>query len=189
MKAKIKLILLIIISTLTFFIKDLVLVTSVFLAIIVVIFLLRIHSKLFEWIKPISIICVFIVILQTFTYPPIKFSVEGFFFGIIISQRLLVLFIAVFAFVSTTSPKQLFEAFDFLPYNLALMLTLAFRLLPLIKNEIIMIMNAQKARGLNFKSINVFKVYFPILVPLFGKTLEGSNRSALAMESRGFKGK
>jgi energy-coupling factor transporter transmembrane protein EcfT len=114
---------------------------------------------------------------------------EGFFFGIVISLRLLVLFLAVFAFMSSTPPKQLFETFDFLPYDLALMLTLAFRLLPIIKNEITMIMNAQKARGLNFWSLNIFKTYFPIFVPLFGKTLEGSNHLALTMESRGFRGK
>jgi energy-coupling factor transport system permease protein len=189
MNPKIKLIFLIIISTLIFFIKDLILMTIFFLVTIVVIFLLKVHSKSFDWIKPILFICFVIIILQTFTYLPISFSMEGLFFGIIISLRLLILFLSVFTFMSTTSSKQLFETFDFLPYNLALMLALAFRLLPLIKNEIVMIMNAQKSRGLNFWSLNIFKTYFPILVPLFGKTLEGSNHLALAMESRGFKGK
>ena len=163
--------------------------TAVFLVVIIGILFLKTYSKLIEWIKPILFICIFVVILQTFTYLPISFSMEGFFFGIIISLRLLILFLSVFTFMSTTSSKQLFETFDFLPYNLALMLALAFRLLPLIKNEIAMIMNAQKSRGLNFWSLNIFKTYFPILVPLFGKTLEGSNHLALAMESRGFKGK
>ena len=189
MNPKIKLIFLIIFSTLIFFIKDLVLMTAVFLATIVGIFLLKIYSKSLEWIKPILFICIFVVILQTFTYSPISFSMEGFFFGLIILLRLLVLFLVVFAFMSTTEPKQLFEVFDFLPYDLAFMLTLAFRLLPIVKNEIVMIMNAQKARGLNFWSLNIFKTYFPILVPLFVKTLEGSNHLALAMEARGFKGK
>lgn len=163
--------------------------TMIFLVTIFVIFLLRIHSKAFEWIKSILFICFIVIILQTFTYFPISFTMEGFFFGIVISLRLLVLFLAVFAFMSSTPPKQLFETFDFLPYDLALMLTLAFRLLPIIKNEITMIMNAQKARGLNFWSLNIFKTYFPIFVPLFGKTLEGSNHLALTMESRGFRGK
>jgi len=161
----------------------------VFLAVILGIFLLRIHSKLFEWIKPILIICVFIVLIQTFTYTPIGFSIEGLLFGITISLRLLTLLLAVFTFVSTTPPKELLEGFSFLPKEIALMLMLAFRLLPLVKKEIVTIVNAQKARGLNFKTLNLFKTYFPILVPLFAKTLEGSNRMALAMESRGFKGK
>jgi energy-coupling factor transport system permease protein len=92
----------------------------------------------------------------------------------------------VFAVVSTTSTKQLLESFDFLPKELGIMLMIAFRLLPLVKDETTKIINAQKARGLNFRTINIIKSYFPILVPLFGKMLEGSNRLALAMESRGF---
>jgi len=189
MNPKLKLLLLIIFSTCTLFITDLFYMSIIFLAVIFGILLLKIHSKLFEWIKPILIICVFIVLIQTFTYTPITFSIEGLLFGITISLRLLTLLLAVFAFVSITPPKELLESFSFLPNEIALMLMLSFRLLPLVKKEIVGIVNAQKARGLNFKTPNLFKTYFPILVPLFAKTLEGSNRMALAMESRGFKGK
>ena len=110
-------------------------------------------------------------------------------FGITISLRLFVVLSLVFAFVSTTSMKELFESFTFLPSELALMLMLSLRLLPLVKDETIKIINAQKARGLNFKSLNFFRTYFPVMIPLFSKTLERSNRLALAMESRGFEGK
>lgn len=189
MNPKLKLLLLIVFSTSTLFITDLFYMLIVFLAVILGILLLKIHSKLFEWIKPILMICVFIVVIQTFTYTPIRFSIEGLLYGMTISLRLLTLLLAVFAFVSTTSPKQLLESFSFLPKEIALMLMLAFRLLPLVKKEIVAIVNAQKARGLNFKTLNLFKTYFPILVPLFARTLEGSNHMALAMESRGFEGK
>jgi len=189
MNPKLKLLLLIIFSTCTLFITNLFYMSIVFLGVVLGILLLKIQSKLFEWIKPILMICVFIVLIQTFTYTPIAFSIEGLLFGITISLRLLSLLLVVFVFVSTTPPKELLEAFDFLPNEIALMLMLAFRLLPLVKREIVSIVNAQKARGLNFKSLNLLKTYFPILVPLFARTLEGSNRMALAMESRGFKGK
>jgi len=186
MNPKIKILLLIIISTFALFIKDLFYISLFCISIIFVIFLFKIQSKFFEWIKPISIICSFIIILQTFTYIPIKFSLEGLIFGVTISLRLFVVLSVVFTFVSTTSMKELSESFSFLPNDLALMIMLAFRLLPLVKDETIKIINAQKSRGLNFKSLNFFDTYFPIMIPLFSKTLERSNHLALAMESRGF---
>ena len=189
MNPKLKLVLLIIFSTCTLFINNLYYMLIIFLAVILGIFLLRIQSKLFEWIRPILFICVFIVLVQTFGYTPLTFSIEGLLFGITISLRLLSLLLVVFTFVSTTPAKELLESFSFLPNDIALMLMLAFRLLPLVKNEITSIVNAQKSRGLNFRNINIFKTYFPILVPLFARTLEGSNRMALSMEARGFKEK
>jgi energy-coupling factor transport system permease protein len=186
MNPKIKLLLLIIISTFAIIIRDLFYISLFSIAIIVSIFLLKIYSKLLEWVKPISIICFFIVVLNTFTYIPFKFSLEGLIFGVAISLRLFVVLSLVLAFVSTTSMKELSESFNFLPSELALILMLAFRMLPLVKDETLKIINAQKSRGLNFKSLNFFKTYLPILIPLFSKTLEKSNHLALAMESRGF---
>lgn len=189
MNSKIKLLVLIIISTFVLFIRDLFYISIVFITIIASIFLLKIQSKFLEWIKPISIICFLIVILHTFTYTLLKFSFEGLVLGITMSLRLFIVLSVVLTFVSTTSIKELSESFSFLPYELALMLTLAFRLLPLVKEETLKIINAQESRGLNFKSLNFFRTYFSILIPLFSKTLEKSNRLALAMESRGFEGK
>ena len=189
MNPKIKLFLLIIVSTLTLFVNELIWIILLFLSVITIVLILRIQSKLFKWIKPILIICLLIVLIDTFTYTPIKFTIEGLNLGFKVSLRLLTLVIMIFAFISTTPPKQLLESFSFLPREMALMLTIAFRLLPIVGDRIIKILNAQKARGLNFRSLNPFKTYFPVLVPLFGKTLEGSYRLALSMESRGFEGK
>jgi len=189
MDAKIKLFLLIAVSTLNLFINDLFWIILLFLSVVSMILILRIQSKLFKWIKPILIVCLLIVLIDAFTYSQLKFTIEGLIFGFKISIRLLTLIVIVFAFISTTPPKQLIGSFSFLPRDIALMLTIAFGLLPMVEDGIVKIINAQKARGLNFKSLNPFRTYFPILIPLFGKTLEGSYRLALAMEARGFEGK
>jgi len=189
MNSKIKLLLLVIFSICLLFIKDLIIIFLIFLGVGFSIFALKIHSKLFEWIRPIIMVSIVIIVLQAFTYSPINFTIQGLLFGIMISLRLLTLFMLVFAFVSTTSMKQLLESFSFLPDELGMMFMIAFGLLPLVKDETARIINAQKARGLNFRTPNILKSYFPILVPLFGKMLEGSNRLAFAMESRGFEKK
>ena len=181
--------LLIIFSIFIVFLKDLLVISVLFLSVILVLLLLKIQSEFFEWIKPILFVCVFIVILQTFTHFPFRFSVEGMIFGISVSMRLLTLLTLVFTFTSTTKSREILEAFSFLPYEVAIMLMLSLRFIPLVRDNLTKIINAQKARGLNFRSLNIFKTYFPILVPIFVKSLEGSNHLALAMESRGFKGK
>jgi len=186
MNPKLKLLLLIVISTSVIFITDLFWMSLIFLTVILVVLLLKIHTRLLEWIKPILIVSVFVIILQSFTHTPMKFTTEGLLFGVVISLRLLSLLTLVFAFVSTTKPRQLLDSFSFLPREIGLMLMLSLRLLPMVKDGIVKIMNAQRVRGLNFRSPNIFRTYFPILVPLFSKTLEGSNRLALAMEARGF---
>jgi len=186
MNPKLKLFLLIVISTSIIFITDLFLMSLIFITVISIVLLLKIHTRLLEWIKPILIVSVFVIILQSFTHTPIKFTTEGFLFGIMISLRLLTLLTLVFTLVSTTKPKELTDGLSFLPREIGLMLMLSLTLLPVVKDVIVKIMNAQRVRGLNFRSPNIFKTYFPILVPLFSKTLEGSNRLALAMEARGF---
>ena len=40
---------------------------------------------------------------------------------------------------------------------------------------------------LDFRTINLLKVYPPLLVPLFAKSIERSEKMALAMQARGLK--
>lgn len=181
--------LLIIFSVCIVFVRNLTIIFSLFLSVVFIVFLLKIQSKFFEWIKPILLVGFFVIVLQSFSYIPFEFSIEGIIFGITISIRLITLLTVVFIFTSTTSPKDILEAFSFLPYEVATMLMLSLRFIPLVKDEVTKIINAQKSRGLDFRNPNILKTYFPIFVPLFAKTLEGSNHLALAMESRGFKSK
>jgi len=184
---KLKLALVVLVSTLSLiFGGNLVYMLPVFLFVVALIFLFRIYRKILDWLKFMVSICLVIILIQSFTYSGLGFTFTGLFYGLIFSLRFLTLILLIFIFVHTTPTKQLVEAFDFLPHQFSFMLMLSLSLLPKVGDETKTIVNAQKARGLNFKTLNVFKVYLPILVPLFSRTLEKSQQLALAMQTRSY---
>ncbi len=142
-------------------------------------------KKIFEWIKPMTAVFLLIVLLQSFTYSGFGFSIAGFFWGIAISLRIVSIILIIFIFVYTTKPRDIVLAFGFLPKPLPFAMTLSIGLVPCVKREYINIINAQKTRGLSFKSPNILHTYLPVLIPLFAKTLDRSQRIAIAMETRG----
>ena len=76
-------------------------------------------------------------------------------------------------------------------HELAMMMTIALRFIPLLIDETEKIMNAQKARGADFETGNVFqraKALVPILVPLFISAFRRADELATAMECRCYHG-
>lgn len=75
------------------------------------------------------------------------------------------------------------------PPEISIAIGIAFSYIPVLKNEISTIIEAQKSRGANFESRNVFKkikAYIPVIVPgLFISILKG-REIARAIESKGF---
>lgn len=76
-----------------------------------------------------------------------------------------------------------------LPYRYAFILTTAFRFVPLFSTEFHEIQDAQKARGVDFETKNLFRkigLVAPLCVPLLVSSLEKVNSSAISAEMRGF---
>ena len=72
-----------------------------------------------------------------------------------------------------------------------MMMTIALRFIPTLLEETDKIMNAQKARGADFESGNLFKrvgALIPILVPLFISAFRRADELATAMECRCYHG-
>jgi energy-coupling factor transport system permease protein len=184
---KIKLFIVVAVSTLTLALGwNPLYITPIFFLVLLSIFLFKVYKKLLGWLKFLVTVGLLIILIQTFTYSGFGFSFEGLTYGMTFSLRFLTLILLVFVFVHTTPTRRLVEAFSFLPYPLSFMLMLSLSLLPKIEDLAKTIVNAQKARGLNFKTLNIFKVYPPILIPLLSKTLEKSQQLALALQTRGF---
>ena len=101
----------------------------------------------------------------------------------------------------TTSPNGLTDGMERLlhPLNkinvpvheVAMMMSIALRFIPILLEETDKIMKAQIARGADFESGNIIqraKSMIPILVPLFVSAFRRANDLAMAMEARCYHG-
>ncbi|MBQ1619755.1 MAG: energy-coupling factor transporter transmembrane protein EcfT, partial [Oscillospiraceae bacterium] len=76
-------------------------------------------------------------------------------------------------------------------HELAMMMSIALRFIPTLIEETDKIMSAQKARGADFESGNLFqraKALIPLLVPLFISAFRRADELATAMECRCYHG-
>ncbi len=126
---------------------------------------------------------------------------EGIKFGVLISLRLILLIIFSSLLTFTTSPVQLTDAMEKIlsplskfgvpAHELAMMMTIALRFIPTLIEETDKIIKAQKSRGVDFESGNIFrrlKMFVPILVPLFLSSFRRADDLAMAMEARCYRG-
>lgn len=101
----------------------------------------------------------------------------------------------------TTSPIQLTAGMEslmkplkwlrFPVHEMAMMMTIALRFIPILIDETDKIIKAQTARGVDFTSgglIKRAKALVPILIPLFISAFRRADELALAMESRCYNG-
>lgn len=75
--------------------------------------------------------------------------------------------------------------------EVALMLSIALRFVPTLMDETTKIMNAQRARGVDFGTgslLQQIKAIVPLLIPLFVSSFNRADDLATAMESRGYQG-
>lgn len=138
------------------------------------------------------------ILLKFFIF---KITDEGIKFGIFISLRLILLIIFSSLLTFTTSPIQLTDAMEKIlsplskfgvpSHEIAMMMTIALRFIPTLIEETEKIIKAQKSRGVNFESGNIFKRmknFVPILVPLFLSSFRRADELAMAMEARCYRG-
>ena len=101
----------------------------------------------------------------------------------------------------TTTPNQLTDALEKLlgplkkihvpVHEIAMMMSIALRFIPILLEETDKIMKAQIARGADFESGNLItkaKNLVPLLVPLFISAFRRANDLAMAMEARCYRG-
>ena len=76
-------------------------------------------------------------------------------------------------------------------HEVAMMMSIALRFIPILLEETDKIMKAQIARGADFESGNLMKrakALVPLLVPLFISAFRRANDLAMAMEARCYRG-
>lgn len=115
--------------------------------------------------------------------------------------RLIYLIIGSSIMTFTTTPNDLTDGIEKLlwplrkikvpVHEIAMMMSIALRFIPILLEETDKIMKAQIARGADLESGNIIqkaKAMIPILVPLFVSAFRRANDLAMAMEARCYRG-
>ncbi len=131
----------------------------------------------------------------------LQITKEGLRSAAFMGLRLSLLIIGSSLLTLTTTPNHLTDGMESLmsPFKLirvpvheiAMMMSIALRFIPILMEETDKIMKAQQARGADFESGGLIKkarALVPLLVPLFISAFRRANDLAMAMEARCYRG-
>lgn len=206
-----KLMFILLLTTLVFFIDRLSVIFCLLLSFIIIRILSKIPFQIIKYLKNLSLLAFFIIIIQTLFFPgenyilnplfPPSFPVlggfgslkwEGFFFGLVIACRLSALFILFPVFTRTTTPESLAVSLQALGlnYRAAFVMSYTFSLIPLFREEALTVMDAQKLRGIRSFEKGFFparlKAFAGLVLPLVLGAMRKARSSSIAMDSRAF---
>ena len=160
-------------------------------------------------LKPLWIIIALTAVLNMFFTPgrelvsfwKITITYEGLVRAVFMVLRITMLIAGTFLLTYTTSPIALTDAMEILfgplkklkvpVHEMSMMMSMALRFIPTLIEETDKIMSAQKARGADFETGNLFaraKAMIPLLVPLFVSAFRRAGELAMAMEARCYHG-
>ena len=131
----------------------------------------------------------------------LKITDEGLRTAVFMAIRLIYLIIGASVMTLTTTPNALTDGIERLlnplrhlhvpVHEIAMIMSIALRFIPILLEETDKIMKAQIARGADLESGNIIqkaKNMIPILVPLFVSAFRRANDLAMAMEARCYRG-
>ncbi|MBP5153322.1 MAG: energy-coupling factor transporter transmembrane protein EcfT [Lachnospiraceae bacterium] len=166
-------------------------------------------SFILRGLKAVMVLLLFSVVLNLFmTKGEVVFSVwkisitkEGIYIAVFMAIRILFLIMGSSIMTLTTTPNNLTDGLEkglgFLKifrvpvHEIAMMMSIALRFIPILMEETDKIMKAQMARGADFESKKLtkkVKALIPLLVPLFVSAFRRANDLATAMEARCYRG-
>ncbi len=135
------------------------------------------------------------------SYWGISITKQGVLTSIFMGLRLTFLILGSSLMTFTTTPNNLTDGLEKLlnplkkvrvpVHEVAMMMSIALRFIPILLEETDRIMKAQIARGADFESGNIIrkaKAMVPLLVPLFIAAFRRANDLAMAMEARCYRG-
>ena len=166
-------------------------------------------SYIVRGLRPIVLILLFTCVLNLFMTRGtiifqlgfLKVTKEGIYTACFMAIRLILLIISSSLMTYTTKPIALTDGLEKLmsppskiglpSHEIAMMMSIALRFIPVLLEETDKIMKAQQARGADFESGGILqraKALVPILVPLFVGALRIAQDLAMAMEARCYRG-
>lgn len=188
-------------------------VTAFAIATVFLVVMIKISKVPFKFMmrgmKSIFVIMLLTVIFNMFMTPGdalfklwrFTITIQGLENAVYTAVRLIYLIIGASLMTLTTTPNQLtdgleslmgpFKLFNLPVHEIAMMMSIALRFIPILLDETDKIMRAQAARGADFEHGNLIqraKALVPILVPLFVSAFRRANDLAMAMEARCYRG-
>ncbi len=167
-------------------------------------------TSLLRSVKAVLFLLVFMTVLNLFFYKGetiwwqwkfISISKESVYYAIFLAARLFLLVLASSLLTLTTSPVALADGIEsllsplkiirFPVHELALIMSIALRFIPILTDETGRIMNAQKARGADFETgglVKRIKAIIPILIPLLISAFRRADELGDAMDARCYSG-
>ena len=167
----------------------------------------------FKVLKSIKLILFFVIlsaILQLFfngdgkvvlTIGSLKITDTGLYNAGFIIARIILVVMGASLLTLTTSPIELADGIEslltplkiikFPAHEFALIMSIALRFIPTLLDETDRIIKAQKARGADFESGNIFKrakALIPVLIPLLISSFRRADELADAMDARCYSG-
>lgn len=138
---------------------------------------------------------------ELFSLWKLTVTVEGVRMAVTMAVRLTVLIVGSSVMTLTTTPNNLTDGMEKMMrplsvfrvpvHEVAMIMSIALRFIPILLEETDKIMKAQIARGADFESGNLLrraKAMVPLLVPLFISAFRRANDLAMAMEARCYRG-
>lgn len=184
------------------------LVATIFLVCMVSISKVPVRFML-KGMKSIMVLVLITVMFNLFMVPgetlisfwKLSITKEGAITAFTMALRLTYLIVGSSIMTLTTTPNQLTDGLESIlkplkrinvpVHEIAMMMSIALRFIPILMEETDKIMKAQMARGANFDSGNIIqkaKSLIPLLVPLFISAFRRANDLAMAMEARCYRG-
>ena len=204
---RVKLVLVVAFIVTVFLVKNLIAYAAVILCVVSGTLISRIPiSKVLKSIKTIIFLVIFTAALNLLFYKGdtvlwswwrISVSLEGIFFSLKMALRLILLVMGTTLLTYTTTPTGLTDGMESLMYplklikvpthDIAVIMSIALRFIPILSEEVDKIMMAQKARGASFDSGGIVKrakALLPVLIPLFVSAFRRADELAFALDAR-----
>ncbi len=210
LQARTKIVLLITLIVFIFLCKNFISLLLITLFSLSVIMMTRI--SFFKYLKSLRVILFIIIITGLFNlfygsgdvlwqWWQLTITTGGVYNALFVIVRIALLMMVSAVLTYTTSPTDLTDGLERLMkpltifhvkvHEIAMMMTIALRFIPVLLEETDKIMNAQKARGADMESgwiIKRVKALIPVLIPLFVSSFRRASDLAMAMECRCYNG-
>lgn len=163
---------------------------------------------IFKGLSPFIVLLVFTFIFRgfftdgtpLFSLGPVTLTEQGLGKAIQLIARIVLMIMCVSLLTYTTTPNNLaqglvklcawLEKFHLPVQDMAIMVEITFRFIPIMIEETNVIIDVQVARGVDFHCKSIWKRMknmVMIVIPLFMNSLRRSDELAMAMETRGFR--